>query len=37
MPVDRAVLVMKGEVAAGCPHCGAHGPAVVVCGSAVPT
>jgi len=36
MSVDRAVLVMKGACAAGCPVCKAHGDAVL-CGSALST
>lgn len=31
MPIDRAIKVMRGAVAAGCPKCGAHGSAVI-CG-----
>ena len=30
MPIKRAVTVMKGAVAAGCPNCGAFGKAVLV-------
>lgn len=32
MPIERAVTVMRGAVAAGCPKCKAHGRSVV-CGS----
>jgi len=35
IPIERAVLVMKGAVAAGCPQCHAYG-ANVLCGPAVP-
>jgi hypothetical protein len=31
MPIKRAIIAMKGSVAAGCPACGAHGPNVL-CG-----
>ena len=30
MPIERAVVVMKGAVAAGCPACHAHGTNVLV-------
>ena len=30
MPIDRAVTVMNGAVAAGCPVCRAHGKSVLV-------
>jgi len=31
MPLDRAIRVIRGATATGCPTCGAHGPDVL-CG-----
>jgi hypothetical protein len=31
LPITRAIVVMRGIVAAGCPNCGAHG-RNVLCG-----
>ena len=35
MPIDRALIAMRGIVAAGCPKCGARG-ASIMCGPARP-
>jgi hypothetical protein len=37
IPVARAMKVMKGIVAAGCPECGAHGNNVLVGPTPPPT